>query len=56
MSEKKVNINMFTEEESGKIPVSAPKDLIAHPPDQLQKTFSTIILLTRLYSYYELHF
>jgi hypothetical protein len=41
---------------TGEIPVSAPKEPIAHPPDQLQKTFSTMMLLAGLYGRYELCF
>jgi hypothetical protein len=57
MSEKKSQYNCFhLEEKTAEIPVSAPKEPIAQPPDQLQKTFSTMMLLAGLYVRYELGF
>lgn len=36
-------ISETSKRERRKIPVSAPNDPMAHPPDQLQKMFSTIM-------------
>jgi hypothetical protein len=51
-----INIMFSQRRKTVEIPVSAPKEPIAHPPDQLQKTFSTMMLLAGLYVRYELGF